>query len=97
MKKKYKVVLHNKSSKLDLHEKSKHMKDVLNYLIYDRRDLNQARILGIKQHSIMVEVDEESKNWHSRFGNILANKSGMREYCDSVNPERLFRWIEIPI
>ena len=88
----YNVKLYNLSEKLDLRKKKKDMEWVINNLVDRRKDIDSARITIVEKYYFEIEVEESSKNWHKLFGKILANNFGMREYCDSNDPSRLFYW-----
>ncbi len=90
----YYVSLYNRDEKLDLRSKKREMKEVLDYLSKskEQKDVSKAEIISIEQHSMQIEVEETGKNWHKRFGNILANNFGMREFCHQNDSSRLFKW-----
>lgn len=91
---KYYVSLHNQSEHLDLRKKKNEIKEVIEYLSFDRnqRDIKKVSIISIEKRIIELEVEETDNNWHKRFGKILANNFGMREFCDPNDPSRLFKW-----
>ncbi len=90
----YDVTLHNQSENLDLRQKKNAIKEVLDYLAFDKnqKDIKAVSIISINKENIELEVDEIGNNWHKRFGKILANNFGMREFCDQYDPSRLFKW-----
>ncbi|MCD4769882.1 MAG: hypothetical protein K8R35_06930 [Bacteroidales bacterium] len=92
----YYITLYNKSDKLDLRKKKTAIKEVLEYLVFDKnqKDFKSASILTIEKNYLELEVDETDNNWHMRFGKILANNFGMREFCDPCDSSRLFKWSE---
>ena len=90
----YYVTLYNQSDHLDLRKKKREIKEVLDYLAFDKnqKDVENVNIISVEKLSIEIEVDETDNNWHKRFGKILANNFGMREFCDPFDTSRLFKW-----
>jgi hypothetical protein len=91
---KYAVTLHNQSELLDLRNKKKEIREVLDYLSFGKneREIKQLKLISIEKKIIQLEVEETNNNWHKRFGKILANNFGMRNFCDPNDQSRLFKW-----
>ncbi len=96
----YSLHLINPNPELNLIRKSKDIDEVFRF-IYNGgttgrkfRDLEKYDVVEIQQHHILVEVSESSKSWHRFVGFFLANKFGMRAYCDPKDSTRMFKWKE---
>ena len=94
----YTLSLINLNPELNLIGKSKDIDKVFRF-IYNGgttgrkfRDIEKYHIVKIQQHKILIEVGESSKSWHRFVGFFLANKFGMRAYCDPKDSTRMFKW-----
>jgi len=95
----YTLSLINLNPELNLTRKSKDIDEVFRF-IYNGgttgrkfRDLEKYKVVKIQQHEILIEISESSNSWHRFVGFFLANKFGMRAYCDPKDSTRMFKWI----
>ncbi|RLG90577.1 MAG: hypothetical protein DRO16_01940 [Thermoprotei archaeon] len=89
----YKLSLWNKSEKLDLRKNEDQIKKVLSMLVSDnKKDVSNANILKLAKSYLVLEVIESRKFWHQSFGKNLKNDFGLYNFCDSKNPNRMFKW-----
>lgn len=95
----YSLHLINNDPQLSLIKKVKEIDEVFRFIHNGGSTGRKFRypekysVVEIKQHDIVVEVSESSKKWHPFVGFFLANKFGMRKYCDPKNDRRMFEWM----
>ena len=97
----YTLLLINSDPKLNLTNRRNDINEVFRFIHNGGttgrkfRDIGKYKVVEIKQHHILVEVSESSKSWHRFVGFFLANKFGMRAYCNPKDSTRMFKWKEI--
>lgn len=97
----YTLFLINSNPKLNLTKRSKDINEVFKFIHNGGttgrkfRDIEKYKIVEIKPRHILVKVSESSNSWHRFVGFFLANKFGMRTYCDPKDSTRMFKWKEI--
>jgi hypothetical protein len=98
-KRKYRLELRNPNSQLDLSSKQQAIEEVFRF-IYNGGSSGRAfvalqtyRIVKILRRTIVIEVCESSNPWHRFVGKFLANRFGMRAFCDPKDKTRMFNWV----
>lgn len=95
----YNLRLINIDPQLSLIRKSKEIDKVFQFICSGGttgrkfRDLEKYSVVEIEKRDIVVEASESSKSWHRFVGRFLANKFGMRNFCDPNNSRRMFEWM----
>ena len=103
--KNYRFTLRNRNPNLDLRNKEENIKNAIKYISSGGdggtafRPVKQIELLGdIKQNSFVLKVvvnDEKYAEWRRQIGRLLANKYGMRDFCDPNDQKKMFDVEEI--
>ncbi len=56
------------------------------------KDLDACEIVKVERRLITIKVSESGNAWHRHVGKRLANRHGMRKYCDPGDSRRMFTW-----
>ena len=92
-----KVILYNRDPDLTLRPRRRSITEALEHVEHgDEGSRDGVHIdwksLRIDQHHFFIEVEERKKDWHATIGCQLANRYGMRRFCDKNNPSQMFFW-----
>lgn len=95
----YTLKLINHDKHLDLREKVNEINSVVNHILsggFDGNCFINIRSLvvnHVSKRSIELTVEENGNtHWHKSFGWNLANKQGMREFCNPSDDTEMFDW-----
>jgi hypothetical protein len=99
MQRTYRITLRNQDPTLDLRRWVPAIGDVIGFCQGRYADSEGVGInresLEIRQHELLMEVEENVRHWHRQFGRRLANEHNMRHLCDPNDQTRMFDWEEI--
>ena len=93
----YKVVLYNQDPDLTLRPRRRSITEAVEHVEHGDEGSRDGvhvdwKSLRIDQHHFLIDVEERKKDWHATIGWQLANRYGMRRFCDKNNPTQMFSW-----
>ena len=93
----YKVALYNQDPNLTLRTRRRAITAALEHVEHgDEGSRDGVHIdwksLRIDQHHFLIDVEERKKDWHATIGWQLANRHGMRRFCDRNDSTQMFSW-----